>query len=151
MVGVNAPSGLPAPGSECLAFSSVFDGVVPAPSSLRFLSLSRATCARGAFQGGWVRDGRCHIVGSVEGFLLDPNRRTVSAIVVRWNGRSRQYLRVVPLMAVVARVDAIERTLNVEISVGTSLQAGDAFQPQHYAAFSDDDVLAALFGGLARD
>jgi hypothetical protein len=75
----------------------------------------------------------------------------VAAVVVRWLRHSERCLCLVPLAAVAARVDTIDGILNVEIAAWSDVQPGDAFDAERYPAFSDDDLLTALFGGVARD
>jgi len=53
-----------------------------------------------------------------------------------------------PLAAVTARVGTIDGILNVGSPPASDVQPGDAFDAEQYPAFSDDDLLAALFGGV---
>jgi len=121
-------------------------------SPLRFLSLSRTACASGGLRlvAGRVRNASGEIVGEAEGFLVNPSGRTVAAVVVRWLKHPEDYLCLVPLATVAARVDTIDGILNVEIADWSDVRPGDAFDAEQYPAFSDDDLLSALFSGVAR-
>ena len=138
-------------GSKPLRASAKPRGTATSP--LRFLSLSRTTCERGVLRlrAGRVRNASGEIVGEAEGFLVNPSGRTVAAVVVRWLRYPEGCLCLVPLATVAARVDLLDGILNVETGAWSHDQPGDAFDPEHYPAFSDDDLVAALFGGVARD
>jgi hypothetical protein len=146
-------SRLDARGSESLrVFGKNGARGVPA-SPLRFLSLPRTTCERGGlrFRAGRVRNPSGEVVGEAEGFLVNPSGRTVAAVVVRWLRHPERCLCLLRLATVAARVDLFDGILNVEIAASSDDQPGDAFDAEHYPAFSDDDLVAALFGGVARD
>ena len=137
--------------SESLRLSGESAARGATTSPLRFLSLSRTTCERGVLRAGRVRNASGEIVGEAEGFLVNPSGRTVAAVVVRWLRHAERCLCLVPLATVAARVDTIDGILNVEIAAWSEVQPGDAFDAEQYPAFSDDDLLTALFAGVARD
>ena len=82
---------------------------------------------------------------------MNPAGRTVAAVVVRWLRHPEGCLCLVPLATIAARVDTIDGILDMEIAASSDVQPGDAFDAEQYPAFSDDDLLTALFGGVARD
>ena len=75
----------------------------------------------------------------------------MAALVVRWLRDPERCLCLVPLTTVAATIDVIDGILNVEIAGWSDTQPGDTFDLEQYPAFSDDDLLAALFGAVARD
>ena len=110
----------------------------------RYLDAERIEGPFAAFRGLEVLDAGRHKVGSVTGVLVDPAERHVSYLVVQRKGlfRSRRYL--LPLTDI--RVDAGRAALVLEDE--TKLPLGK-FEPQRYPAFSDDDLLTALFANRA--
>ena len=129
--------------------SAVLAGRRTSSSVLRFVSLSRtATRTCRGFAGGCVRNAAVEIVGEVDGFLVNPFSRTVAAVVVRWVGQPEHGCSVVPFTTVTATVNSAARTVDVEVAAGGAAWPREPFDSDRYPAFSDEDLLTALFGSV---
>ena len=118
-------------------------------ASLRQLSLSNLRSKYGTLSLGVLRDGR-QPVGFVDGLIVDPARRRIHFLLVRLDGDGeRRYL--LPFAAVCARIDERVRFLDVEVAARDLQEFRRPWAEARYAPFSDDDLVAALFGGAAAD
>lgn len=107
---------------------------------LRYIEAARVEGLHHQLDGLEVRTPTGKRLGSLDGFIVDPAARRVRSFVVRGPGffRHRRYL--VPLCP--AQLDTEHQTLRVD----PEDDEPSAFDPSAFETFSDDDVMAALFG-----
>lgn len=112
-------------------------------ADLRYLGADSVRCSEGNLSGFRVCTEDAQSIGKLAGILISPSERRLAYLVVEAPGffAHRRYLLPLDAGAVVA--DA-SRTLNV---VGIRKDELDhlTVAPRTFPAFSDDDLLEALF------
>jgi len=112
-------------------------------TDLRFLDCGATEVAGAACNGMTVRSGT-GVLGQLEGFIVDPIARRLQYLVVKtsgWLGLTR----LMPLES--ARIDVDGHT--IELLDDDTVDRSEPFRPERFPAFSDTDLIAAIFGTRA--
>jgi hypothetical protein len=111
-------------------------------SNLRYVDAGHIEAPLPEFGTVDVLDGGGRRIGSIDGVLVDPAERKARYLVIRRGGvpPCRELL---PLTNIC--VDPNARALRVDDEAVTL----EKFEPQRYPAFSDDDLLTAIFANRA--
>lgn len=117
-------------------------------TQLRYLDASRVDSPSGALSQVGVETADGEQIGGVDGVLIDPAARRICFYVIafrRWLGRPRRYLLPADQPAV---LEPHRKALRLQIGQA-ALQACQEFRNQTVPAFSDDDLLSAVFARTA--
>lgn len=109
-------------------------------SPLRFLEPNQAEIAGAYCEGMTVRSGT-GVLGQLQGFIVDPLARRLRYLVVRTSGLLG---RATLLQLSAARIDLEAR--EIELLDDDVIRRSQPFKRELFPAFSDDDLLAAIFG-----
>ena len=148
-----APSSRPPPPGALAEVSKPAEGAhrESAPEShLRYLPADRVKCGPQDRAGVMVRSRSDAVLGSLDGLILEPATRKLHYFVVRARTLSAEERYLLPFASAGAQLDVTRRTMRVELQ-GNSVEFCDRFDTASFAAFCDDDVIAALFGFRVRD
>jgi uncharacterized protein YrrD len=107
---------------------------------LRYLEAARVAAPDHGLDGFEVSTSAGEQLGRLDGFIVDPAARRLCSFVIRRPGllRTRRYL--VPLCP--AQLDPEHHVLRVDPGESEPSE----FDPTAFERFSDEDMLAALFG-----
>ncbi len=111
-------------------------------AALCFIDAANVETPGGKLTDFCVRDALNRDLGRLDGFVLDPGTRRLRFMVVacrRWL-RTHKYL--LPIR--IARLDQIEHAMLVDVDETSPDQL--EFDPKALPAFSDEHLLAAMFG-----
>jgi hypothetical protein len=110
---------------------------------LRYLNASQIEGPLASFDRLDVRTREDRTIGRFDGILIDPTERRVRYFVVDDDEPRRHHRYLIPLVP--TRLDARRRALCVDVTTSDVEQCED-FEDASFPCFSDDDLLAALFG-----
>lgn len=108
-------------------------------TDLRYLESERAE-VNGSRLSGMVVRGHSRVLGRLQGFVIDPLGRQLRYLVVQAAGLFGRP-KLVPLAT--AHVDFGARTIQLD---DDAVRAAQPFERERFPAFSDDDLLSAMFG-----
>ena len=108
-------------------------------SDLRYLEPERAAIGGERCEGMTVRVSTGRPLGRLQGFVVDPAARRLRYFVVKTPGMLGT-TKLLPIAA--ARVDVDERAIEVD---EYEFRGSQPFSRAMYPAFSDDDLLTAVF------
>lgn len=112
-------------------------------SHLRYLDADRIETPLPNLSAADVLDRHGRRLGSVDGVVVDPARRKAVYLVIRRDDLVRSRRRLLPFEDI--HVDAASAVLRVDSDATTF----EDFEARDYPAFSDDDLLTALFAHRA--
>jgi hypothetical protein len=116
-----------------------------ASTSLRYLPAGSAAIAGSPCKDITIRGASGHAVGRLQGFIVDPIARRLRYFVVRTGGLLSK-TRLLPIAT--AGVDLGERTIDLlDDAENDNERLTQSFRPDLFPRFSDDDLLATVFGG----
>lgn len=108
-------------------------------SPLRFLQPQQTQIA-GAHCAGMTVRAAAGVIGELEGFVVEPLTRRLRYFVVRTTGL---FGRTKLMPATAARIDMETRA--IELLDEDIAESSQVFKPELFPAFSDEDLLAAVF------
>ena len=108
-------------------------------NSLRFLEPKMAAIAGEYCEGMTVRSAT-GTLGQLQGLVVDPLARRLRYLVVKTSGL---FGRTTLLELSAVRLD--REAHEIELLDDDAIRRSQPFQPELFPAFSDDDLLAALF------
>jgi len=117
-------------------------------TALRYLDAAVVLGPAGEMRDFRVRDTGGSAIGKLAGFVIDPAARQLRYFVVeaaRWLS-TRRYL--VPLCP--ATLDPQQRTVKLDCDPASKAEWRE-FDDRQFSRFSDDDLVAAIFGGSQED
>lgn len=109
-------------------------------NDLRFLESGRAE-VNGSCLSGMLVCGASHVLGRLQGFVVDPVTRQLRYLVIRTAGLLAK-TRLLPVTA--ARIDLDARA--IQLLDEQVLDRAEPFTPSRFPRFDDDDLLKAMFG-----
>ena len=116
-------------------------------SPLCYLDASKVRTSSGDLEGVNLRDPEDEELGSLKGVLIEAAARRVRYFVVEAAGRSRTHCYLVPADDPVT-LQADRRTLRVDTHATDLIRSGE-FNIDSVRAYSDDDMMAAMFPASA--
>jgi hypothetical protein len=112
-------------------------------SPLCYLDASKVRTSIGDLEGVNLRDPEDEELGCLKGVLIEAAARRVRYFVVEAAGRSRTHCYLVPADDPVT-LQADRRTLRVDSHATDLIRSGE-FNIDSVRAYSDDDLMAAMF------
>lgn len=107
-------------------------------STLRFIEPQQTQIA-GAYCAGMTVRAAAGVIGELRGFVVDPGERRLCYLVVRTAG---PFGRTTLMAATAARIDMTTRAIEL---LDDAADLSQTFTPELFPAFSDTDLLAAIF------
>lgn len=111
-------------------------------SDLRYIDVEHLDSPAGRLDGMMVVNASNAVLGQLDGIVVDPIQRQVRAYVLECAGPRSRRRYLVP--AAVARLDRAHNTIAMDLD-DDEVQHLSELAPQDIPAFSDDDLMAALF------
>ena len=115
-------------------------------SALRYVAAEHVDTPAGKLDGTVLLNPSDESMGMLDGMIIDPIERRVRYFVVRSRNWLKTRLHLVPVAP--ARLDSEHRTLHVDIDA-EDLQHLREIRSDTFPRYSDDDLIAALFGAHA--
>ena len=124
-------------------------------SHLRYLPADRVRCGSPDLAGIVVRGRSDAVLGSLDGVILEAATRKLHYFVIHARTLSTDERYLLPFAFAGAQLDVARRAMRVDLD-GNSIKSYERFETASFAAFCDDDVIAALFAsrvvmGLGAD
>jgi len=115
-------------------------------TALRYIAAEHVDTPKGRRDGTVLVSTSDEPVGTLDGMIIDPIERHVRYFVVRSRNFLKTRLHLMP--ATPARLDSEHKTLHVDMKAG-DLSGLREIRPDTFERYSDDDLIAALFGSHA--
>jgi hypothetical protein len=137
------------PRREIPSTSLPSDGCTPCATSkcenpqLRYVSVTMVQSARARLAGKVLCSSSSHVLGRLDGIIVDPAARRVLYFVVQAGcARDERYL--LPFGFTPIRIETMTGNLHVDLE-GDFLKECERFQTSSFPQFSDADLLTSLF------
>src|SRR6185436_14342555 len=113
-----------------------------ADSNLRYLDANHVEAPLAEFGAADILDYQGEKIGSIDGVLVDPGQRKAVYLVIR-RGRVKARRELLPIADL--RVEPSGRALRLQSETAPL----EKFDARRYPAFSDDDLITAMFANRA--
>jgi hypothetical protein len=111
---------------------------------LRYVSVTMVQSARARLAGKVLCSSSSHVLGRLDGIIVDPAARRVSYFVVQAGDFARDERYLLPFSLTPIRIETTTGNLRVDVE-GDFLKTCERFQTSTFPQFSDADLLTALF------
>jgi len=125
---------------------AVHSSMAHADATLRYIAAEHVDTPNGSLRGTMLVDASDETVGTIDGMIIDPVHRHVQYFVVRSRHWLKSHLHLVP--ATPARLDVEHQTVHVDIAADDLSRLREV-RSDTFPAYSDDDLIAALFSAHA--